>query len=40
MKNGVSKQLDHLEKFFNMTEGAFGMAEDAGEAEVSLSTCS
>ena len=29
MKNGVSKQLDHLEKFFNMTEGAFGMADDA-----------
>jgi len=27
MKNGVTKQLDDLESFFNQTEGAFGMAD-------------
>ena len=26
MKNGVTKQLDDLESFFNQTEGAFGMS--------------
>ena len=36
MKNGVSKQLDKLEKFFNMTEGAFGMADDSEKLKESF----
>ena len=36
MKNGVTKQIDALEKFFNTTEGAFGMSEDPEKLEESF----
>ena len=36
MKNGVTKQIDALEKFFNTTEGAFGMSEDPDKLEESF----
>ena len=36
MKNGVTRQIDVLEQFFNTTEGAFGMAEDPDKLEESF----
>ena len=36
MKNSVTKQIDALEKFFNTTEGGFGMADDPEKLEESF----
>ena len=36
MKNGVTRQIDVLEQFFNTTEGAFGMADDPEKLEESF----